>query len=137
MLPERWRELLAVSASDAAATCNAVAQWLRARASDVLVRPPQARLHQRILPQAQSQAAFSLRRRDALGDFLRSCKRLCQSPFRSMQLAPLPAASIPPAERAAALAAIHAEIGDCTRCPLAYAGRHKIVFGDGSIRMRG
>lgn len=46
-------------------------------------------------------------------------------------LAPLPAASIPPAERAAALVAIRADIGDCTRCPLAYAGRHNIVFADG------
>ena len=46
-------------------------------------------------------------------------------------LAPLPTASIPPAERAAALAAIRADIGDCTRCPLAYAGRHNIVFADG------
>jgi uracil-DNA glycosylase len=46
-------------------------------------------------------------------------------------LAPLPAASVPPAERAAALAAIRADIGDCTRCPLAYAGRHTIVFADG------
>jgi DNA polymerase len=47
-------------------------------------------------------------------------------------LAPLPAERIPPTERAAALRAIQEEIGDCTRCPLAYAGRHKIVFGDGS-----
>jgi uracil-DNA glycosylase len=46
-------------------------------------------------------------------------------------LAPLPIASVPPAERAAALAAIRADIGDCTRCPLAYAGRHTIVFADG------
>lgn len=46
-------------------------------------------------------------------------------------LAPLPTASIPPAERAAELAAIRADIGDCTRCPLAYAGRHNIVFADG------
>jgi len=46
-------------------------------------------------------------------------------------LAPLPTATIPPAERAAALAAIRADIGDCTRCPLAYAGRHTIVFADG------
>ena len=35
------------------------------------------------------------------------------------------------ADRAAALAAIREEVGDCTRCPLAYAGRHAIVFGDG------
>jgi uracil-DNA glycosylase len=47
-------------------------------------------------------------------------------------LAPLPTASIPPVERAAALAAIRADIGDCTRCPLAYAGRHNIVFADGA-----
>jgi uracil-DNA glycosylase family 4 len=47
------------------------------------------------------------------------------------QLAPLPAGSILPAERAAALKSIQEEIGDCTRCPLAYAGRHKIVFADG------
>jgi DNA polymerase len=51
-------------------------------------------------------------------------------------LAPLPTASIPPAERAAALAAIRADIGDCTRCPLAYAGRHTIVFADGDPNAR-
>jgi uracil-DNA glycosylase family 4 len=52
------------------------------------------------------------------------------------QRAPLPAAVVPVAERAAALRAIQEEIGDCTRCPLAYAGRHKIVFGDGSSAAR-
>jgi DNA polymerase len=52
------------------------------------------------------------------------------------QRAPLPAARVPAAGRAAALAAIQEEIGDCTRCPLAYAGRHKIVFGDGSPTAR-
>ena len=52
------------------------------------------------------------------------------------QLAPLPAAPVPPAERAAALKAIQEEIGDCTRCPLAYAGRHTIVFGDGAPTAR-
>jgi uracil-DNA glycosylase family 4 len=52
------------------------------------------------------------------------------------QLAPLPTAPVPPAERAAALRAIQEEIGDCTRCPLAYAGRHTIVFGDGSPTAR-
>ena len=46
-------------------------------------------------------------------------------------LAPLPAERIAPAQKAEALAAIQNVIGDCTRCPLAYAGRHKIVFGDG------
>ncbi|HEV2709821.1 MAG TPA: uracil-DNA glycosylase [Edaphobacter sp.] len=46
-------------------------------------------------------------------------------------LAPLPQDRIPVSERAAALQAIREEIGDCTRCPLAYAGRRNIVFGDG------
>jgi DNA polymerase len=46
-------------------------------------------------------------------------------------LVPLPTLSVPAAERAAALEAIHADIGDCTRCPLAYAGRRNIVFADG------
>jgi len=51
-------------------------------------------------------------------------------------LAPLPLQIIAPAERAAALEAVRAEIGDCTRCPLAYAGRHKIVFADGDANAR-
>jgi len=51
-------------------------------------------------------------------------------------LAPLPTEKIPAAEREAALLAIQEEIGDCTRCPLAYAGRRKIVFGDGSPSAR-
>jgi uracil-DNA glycosylase len=51
-------------------------------------------------------------------------------------LAPLPLQIIAPAERAAALEAVRAEIGDCTRCPLAYAGRHKIVFADGDPNAR-
>ena len=46
-------------------------------------------------------------------------------------LAPLPQGRIPASDRTAALNAIREEIGDCTRCPLAYAGRHTIVFGDG------
>lgn len=51
-------------------------------------------------------------------------------------LAPLPEVRVAPADRAAALAAIRADIGDCTRCPLAYAGRRTIVFGDGDPRAR-
>jgi DNA polymerase len=47
------------------------------------------------------------------------------------QLAPLPAERIAPAAKAEALQAIFDVIGDCTRCPLAYGGRRKIVFADG------
>lgn len=39
--------------------------------------------------------------------------------------------AIAPENRAAALDLIRAEIGDCTRCPLAFEGRNKIVFGNG------
>lgn len=51
-------------------------------------------------------------------------------------LAPLPQSKVPASARAEALLAIQNEIGDCTRCPLAYAGRHKIVFGDGDPNAR-
>jgi uracil-DNA glycosylase family 4 len=52
------------------------------------------------------------------------------------ELAPLPVERVAPAEKAAALQVIQKEIGDCTRCPLAYAGRHNIVFGDGDPNTR-
>ena len=47
------------------------------------------------------------------------------------QLAPLPAVPLAASAKAAALLALREHIGDCTRCPLAYAGRHTIVFADG------
>jgi uracil-DNA glycosylase family 4 len=43
---------------------------------------------------------------------------------------------VPPSERATALESIRTDIGDCTRCPLAFQGRHKIVFGDGDPNAR-
>jgi len=51
-------------------------------------------------------------------------------------LAPLPETRVAPEHRAAALKAIQDDIGDCTRCPLAYAGRRKIVFADGDPSAR-
>ena len=51
-------------------------------------------------------------------------------------LAPLPESRVAPPHKAEALAAIKEEIGDCTRCPLAYAGRRTIVFGDGDANAR-
>jgi uracil-DNA glycosylase family 4 len=50
--------------------------------------------------------------------------------------APLPGERLPAAARPAALSALREHIGDCTRCPLAYAGRHTIVFGDGDPSAR-
>ena len=53
-------------------------------------------------------------------------------PLKSFnELAPLPPSRVDAAHKVGALAALRAEIGDCTRCPLAYAGRHSIVFADG------
>lgn len=37
---------------------------------------------------------------------------------------------------AQALQLLREEIGDCTRCPLAFQGRHTIVFGDGDPQAR-
>ncbi len=51
-------------------------------------------------------------------------------------LAPRPEVRVGVADRPAALLAIREEIGDCTRCPLAYAGRRKIVYGDGDAAAR-
>ena len=51
-------------------------------------------------------------------------------------LVPLPSLAVPSAERAAALQAVRDRIGDCTRCPLAYAGRRNIVFADGDPNAR-
>ena len=45
-------------------------------------------------------------------------------------------APVPAGEREAALQRLRADIGDCTRCPLAYAGRHSIVFGEGDPNAR-
>ena len=43
---------------------------------------------------------------------------------------------LPPDQRLSALEAVRAEIGECTRCPLAFAGRHTIVFADGDPNAR-
>jgi uracil-DNA glycosylase len=42
-------------------------------------------------------------------------------------------ANVSPAQ---ALQVLREEIGDCTRCPLAFQGRHNIVFGDGDPQAR-
>ena len=52
------------------------------------------------------------------------------------KLAPLPAVRLGMEARPEALRVIQEEIGDCTRCPLAYAGRHTIVFGEGDPNAR-
>ncbi|MEG9437491.1 uracil-DNA glycosylase [Edaphobacter sp. HDX4] len=51
-------------------------------------------------------------------------------------LAPLPEVRLAASDKAAALEIVREDIGDCTRCPLAYAGRRKIVFADGDPNAR-
>ena len=47
-----------------------------------------------------------------------------------------PGPFIAPAARAQVLEALRGEIGSCTRCPLGFAGRHTVVFGDGDPNAR-
>ena len=47
-----------------------------------------------------------------------------------------PGPLIAPALRGQVLDALREEIGDCTRCPLGFAGRQTIVFGDGDPNAR-
>jgi len=76
--------------------------------------PPSA---EKFVPTAQSEPVFS-------GNTM-------PKPISFNLLAPLPQARIAVSDRLDALQAIRDEIGDCTRCPLAYGGRHKIVFANG------
>jgi DNA polymerase len=66
-----------------------------------------------------------------MADELESSIASMPKPVSFDELASLPVERVLPAEKAAALQVIQKEIGDCTRCPLAYAGRHTVVFGDG------
>ena len=52
------------------------------------------------------------------------------APRKPIPAQPEMAASVPPAQRAAALQLIRDEIGDCTRCAL-HQGRNQLVFADG------
>ena len=56
------------------------------------------------------------------------------TPFN--ELRPLPALRISSEQKQSALTELREEIGDCTRCPLAYAGRRTIVFADGDPQAR-
>jgi DNA polymerase len=68
-------------------------------------------------------------------EFVISFEEQAISPRKPFPAAPTISTALPAAERAAALQLIRDEIGDCTRCAL-HAGRHKLVFGDGSPNAR-
>lgn len=65
-----------------------------------------------------------------------TAEQFASMPPKSSFLTPPPVidfstTAVAPEARSAALDAIRQEIGDCTRCQLAFEGRHTIVFGDG------
>jgi DNA polymerase len=134
LMPERWRELRASSqilqqerSAAAALSSPAVATSQRT----AVATPPRA-----IAPHAPAPvtrpapvpASFE-------PEFPQELATPMPKPVSFDALAP-PVEMIAPAKRAAALERVRADIGDCTRCPLAYAGRHKIVFADGDPNAR-
>ena len=144
-MPERWRELMARPRPAAQATGAGAAPVQRpmpaARSAGVPahapVPPSRSQVAARSAVQATSRRSHSsVPKRSRSGvtstrGSRRSCRHRCRNQFLFDALAPLPAEIVPAGQRAAALEVVRAEIGDCTRCPLAYAGRHKIVFADG------
>jgi uracil-DNA glycosylase family 4 len=144
-VPERWRELLAqpkpvpvttgaAAKPNATVAANAQKEIPQARPAASSVRSP----IQPSRPAAQPVQAQSLQTRvqpEPPPNYFETLPQELQAPMPKPvsfdALTPLPAEIVPVDQRAAALEVVRAEIGDCTRCPLAYAGRHKIVFADG------
>jgi DNA polymerase len=138
-MPERWRELLARPNAPSAPT-GAAARPVAANAPRAMpqgrpgaVKPMQPA--QSTVPSRQAQIPQTRVEPEPPPSYFESLPQELQAPMPKPvsfdALAPLPAEIVPAAQRAAALEAVRAEIGDCTRCPLAYAGRHTIVFADG------
>lgn len=109
----------------------------------VVATPDPVRTEQAVLSMrqpAQQQPAAAASPRQTTSSFSSSTREFPEPAIAKLvsfdNLAPLPEARLAAADRPAALEAIREEIGDCTRCPLAYAGRRKIVFADGDPNAR-
>lgn len=125
----------AASGATASAPPRVASQSIR---SAVIALPVKARLGPEIVITDTAQTTKSTSHDNVIEDQMSSPRVIIPpvttSPMPLLsfnQLTPLPVASVQPSQKAPALAALRAEIGDCTRCPLAYAGRHSIVFADG------
>jgi uracil-DNA glycosylase family 4 len=94
--------------------------------------PPKAALPQKTVPPKEPSSPFDLLASTLPPELASPMPK----PIPFDDLAPLSLQILSTAERPAALEAVRADIGDCTRCPLAYAGRHKIVFADGDPNAR-
>ena len=109
---------------------------LRRRSSRFLLRQPP------VSKTVESTCRFQkhLRRRRSIAAVVPPVREIPEfvipKPVSFDDLAPLPEVRVAAAAKPAALTAIQEEIGDCTRCPLAYAGRRKIVFADGDPNAR-
>jgi DNA polymerase len=102
----------------------------------VAVKPVTPVAPRPVVPAVSPFAAAQVRREPAADSLPAELQAPMPKPVSFDALAPLPVVSVPASERAAALEAIRADIGDCTRCPLAYAGRHNIVFADGDANAK-
>jgi DNA polymerase len=144
-MPERWRELLArpravaAQAGAAAKPGTAVAvsaprEMPQARPGAGVARPPMQPMRP-AMPLTQAQIPRTHGDPEAPPSYFETLPQELQPPMPKPvsfdALAPMPAEIVPAGQRAASLEAVRTEIGDCTRCPLAYAGRHTIVFADG------
>jgi DNA polymerase len=129
-MPERWRELLARPRPPAA---GASARGEMPQSRPGVTRSPQS--PRPTVQPAQVQIPQTGVQPEPPQSYFETLPEELQAPMPKPvsfdALAPLPAEIVPSGLRRAALEAIRAEIGDCTRCPLAYAGRHTIVFADG------
>jgi uracil-DNA glycosylase len=149
-LPERWRELLERPRPQPAqagavvrtavvpgpATQRPAVSATRPAVQPVAsqVRPARAQgIQQGLIPQPRVESEPSRSYFEVLPEELQAPM---PKPVSFDALAPLPVEIVPAGQRVEALEAVQAEIGDCTRCPLAYAGRHKIVFADGDPNAR-
>src|SRR5215469_7107226 len=140
-MPERWRELLArprppaeMTGARSAGNAAVSSQPPQTRPTAGVGRPqmqparPAVQPPQASIPGARVEPEPPPSYFDTLPQELQAPM---PKPVSFDALAPLPVEIMPAGKRVAALEAVRAEIGDCTRCPLAYAGRHKIVFADG------
>jgi DNA polymerase len=135
-LPERWREILSrPAAAPPQSAAGSPAPSATTSSPARAVAPPSAAIPPLRRPEPPPAAPPAPQPQPSHTYFESGLPEELQAPMPKPvpfdALAPLPAEIVPAANRPAALEALRAEIGDCTRCPLAYAGRHTIVFADG------
>ncbi len=132
LLPELLRTAIADSVSRVPMAAPPPVPVARAVSAAAAPLPPRAALPPRPAASTKEASPFDLLASTLSPELAAPMPK----PIPFDDLAPLPLKILSPAERPAALEAVRADIGDCTRCPLAYAGRHKIVFADGDPNAR-